>query len=42
MAPEVLLKNKYNHKADVWSLGVAIFELLTGKLPFNGVSKKDL
>ena len=42
MAPEVLLKNNYNHSADIWSLGVTIFELLTGKLPFNAISKKDL
>ena len=42
MAPEVLLKENYDMKADIWSLGVTIFELLTGKLPFNAFSKKDL
>lgn len=42
MAPEVLLKNNYDKKADIWSLGISIFELLTGKLPFNAISKKDL
>ena len=42
MAPEVLDKKDYNHKADIWSFGVSIFELLTGKLPFNAISKKDL
>ena len=42
MAPEVLLKENYNLKADIWSFGITIFELLTGKLPFNAFSKKDL
>ena len=39
MAPEVLLKMAYNHSADIWSFGVTIFELLTGKHPFTAYSK---
>lgn len=42
MAPEVLNGKRYNHKADVWSLGVIFFELLTGFTPFNGKDKADL
>lgn len=42
MAPEVLNGVKYNHKADVWSLGILFFELLTGFTPFTGRDREDL
>jgi serine/threonine protein kinase len=31
MAPEVLDRQSYNSKADIWSIGVAFYELLFGK-----------
>ena len=42
MAPEVLNGKQYNHKADVWSLGIVFFELLTGFMPFKASTKDDL
>lgn len=36
MAPEVLQFQKYNSKADLWSVGAILFELVTGEPPFHG------
>ena len=40
MAPEIILKEKYNDKVDIWSIGVITYMLLTGRNPFPGVSKE--
>jgi len=36
MAPEVLSGKAYNEKADVWSMGTIIYQLLYGNVPFEG------
>lgn len=38
MAPEVLKAESYTSKADIWSLGVIIFEMLYGYCPFRSSS----
>eukprot|EP00008_Paramoeba_atlantica_P002731 CAMPEP_0201481676 /NCGR_PEP_ID=MMETSP0151_2-20130828/5941_1 /ASSEMBLY_ACC=CAM_ASM_000257 /TAXON_ID=200890 /ORGANISM="Paramoeba atlantica, Strain 621/1 / CCAP 1560/9" /LENGTH=376 /DNA_ID=CAMNT_0047863999 /DNA_START=221 /DNA_END=1351 /DNA_ORIENTATION=+ len=35
MAPEVLKREEYGPAIDLWSLGIVIFELLCGKLPWS-------
>eukprot|EP00268_Persea_americana_P040167 TRINITY_DN3980_c0_g1_i5.p1 TRINITY_DN3980_c0_g1~~TRINITY_DN3980_c0_g1_i5.p1 ORF type:complete len:244 (-),score=53.33 TRINITY_DN3980_c0_g1_i5:253-984(-) len=35
MAPEVIEHKPYDHKADVFSFGVVLWELLTGKVPYE-------
>lgn len=41
IAPEVL-DTCYDSKCDIWSIGVIMFMLLTGKPPFNGQNDKQI
>lgn len=38
MAPEVIEHRPYDHKVDVFSFGVVLWELLTGKLPYEDLT----
>lgn len=35
MAPEVIKGHPYDFKADVWALGIIVYELITLKKPFD-------
>lgn len=35
MPPEIMNGRDYTYKADIWSMGVGLFTLLTGVYPFN-------
>lgn len=42
VAPEILLREGYDQQADMWSVGVIMFCLLSGSLPFTGKRHLDL
>ena len=35
MAPEIMKHREYTNKSDLWSVGIIIYETLTGRPPFN-------
>ncbi|XP_020285583.1 serine/threonine-protein kinase ULK3 [Pseudomyrmex gracilis] len=42
MAPEMLLKHKYDARVDLWSVGVIMYECLFGKAPYSSSSFQEL
>ncbi|KAL9229039.1 hypothetical protein vseg_004555 [Gypsophila vaccaria] len=42
MAPEIIQNQKYDAKADLWSVGAILYQLVIGKPPFNGNSQFQL
>jgi len=42
MAPEILQHHRYDAKADLWSAGTVLFEMITGRPPFHGENHIDL
>lgn len=42
MAPEILRYEKYNAKADLWSVGAVLYEMTVGKPPFRAANHIEL
>ena len=39
MAPELIKKENYDNSIDFWSLGIIIYEMMKGTLPFYNRDK---
>ena len=42
MAPEIVLRKPHDYSVDFFGLGVIIYELITGKRPYSGKTRKEL
>ncbi|EAY01050.1 TKL family protein kinase [Trichomonas vaginalis G3] len=42
MAPELFESKPYTNKVDVYSYGILLYELLTSKIPFNGMTSLQI
>lgn len=42
MAPEILLKHSYSPLADLWSIGVILYECIFGRAPYSSKSLDEL
>ena len=36
MSPELIKRDNYNEKVDIWSIGIITYMLLSGRAPFSG------
>ena len=42
MAPEIINKKDYDNKSDLWSVGIILYQMVYGTVPFNVNNFLDL
>ena len=41
VAPEIILRDPYNNSVDIWSLGIMIYYIMSGDLPFDDCNNHE-
>lgn len=42
MAPEVLCRQNHSYEADFYAVGVILYEMMLGRRPFKGKTRKEI
>ena len=42
MAPEILAGKAYDERADLWSVGIILFQMVCGRVPFPAKDEAEL
>ena len=42
VSEEILEESKYSFKTEIWSAGIILYEMITGKLPWTGKDKTSI
>lgn len=42
LAPEMFLGVGYDEKVDLWAIGVTLYQMVTGRMPFESEYKGDI
>ena len=42
VSPEIINGEKYSYECDIWAMGILMYFLLSGKVPFDGFNQNDI
>ena len=42
VSPEIINGENYSYECDIWSMGILLYFLLSGKMPFNGITPNEI